>query len=382
MRKASTSGARPNLVLPLAVYISLALLLYSFNLGAMGDHRHYIEQWSLLLSGQNPWSTDNTYGPFHTVLGFLLPINVLAPKLFMIGLLLAANLMLLSEMIGRSGLSRHFIVYILAIPTNVLFISLTLAHAMNDALAAAFFVFAIVARLRGKDLIVALFVAMAALTKYYPILLLPFFALDREDYRWRILIAGVALFALGMAGSYLIWGDPLINSIIYGGSRGASGYSLLLDLSRHGFDNLIVGILFKYNAVAVLVTVSLVLIFSVVCRLSWLEGAVVAYLAMLIMYKVGHSQFFLPWLFLVSALPLLNSKRAATLSLIFAPTLLYLSYYQFSMDLGTNLLGNRPYWIEFYAGFVSAPFFIIPLVVAIGFLVKSRNEPVRLIINS
>ena len=52
------------------------------------DYAAYVGQWQLLLTGADPWSTDNSYGPLHTAIGFLLPWGPLAPKFFMVGALL------------------------------------------------------------------------------------------------------------------------------------------------------------------------------------------------------------------------------------------------------------------------------------------------------
>ena len=45
-----------------------------------GDYRSYLRQWQLVLDGDDPWSTNNTYGPLHNVLAFLMPWGPFAPK--------------------------------------------------------------------------------------------------------------------------------------------------------------------------------------------------------------------------------------------------------------------------------------------------------------
>src|SRR6476469_7330685 len=66
--------------------------------GVQHDYGPYLAQWRLVLSGSDPWSTDNAYGPLHNVLAYLLPAGDLAPKLAIAGALLAANAVLLRRL--------------------------------------------------------------------------------------------------------------------------------------------------------------------------------------------------------------------------------------------------------------------------------------------
>jgi hypothetical protein len=99
---------------------SLLMLWLCWQQGPQHDYRAYLGQWRLLLEGADPWSTDNTYGPLHTVLGWLLPYGSLAPKLFMVGALLLANAALVLSLIRERGASPILLIYLLAVPTNVL----------------------------------------------------------------------------------------------------------------------------------------------------------------------------------------------------------------------------------------------------------------------
>ena len=84
-RKADSSAA------VVLILWSLLMLWLSWQQGVRHDYGGYLGQWRLLLDGADPWSTTNTYGPLHTILGFLLPYGPLAPKLFIVTALLLAN---------------------------------------------------------------------------------------------------------------------------------------------------------------------------------------------------------------------------------------------------------------------------------------------------
>jgi hypothetical protein len=54
--------------------------------GAQHDYIAYLSESELVLSGADPWSTDNAYGPLHNILAYLL-----APKMCIVTALLVAN---------------------------------------------------------------------------------------------------------------------------------------------------------------------------------------------------------------------------------------------------------------------------------------------------
>ena len=82
---------------------SLLMLWLCWQQGIQHDYGSYLRQWRLLLDGADPWSTDNAYGPLHTLIGFLLPYGTLAPKFFFVGALLSANAALVLSLLRERG---------------------------------------------------------------------------------------------------------------------------------------------------------------------------------------------------------------------------------------------------------------------------------------
>ncbi|MEI6572476.1 MAG: glycosyltransferase family 87 protein [Alphaproteobacteria bacterium] len=361
------------------IFWSILLLIYSAYCGILFDHKHYVEQWQLMLSGGDPWSTDNTYGPLHNVVGYLFLIHPLAPKLFMVGALLFANYFLFEALTRRRGLTIKFLPYLLAVPTNVLVLGMGLAFGLNDVLVAALLIFAIFARFKGLYSTTGVLIGLAALMKFYPILLLPFFALEYEQGKpskisWSLIIAGSIVFAVGIGASYLVWGPGLFRAIANGAERGASLMSIFADIPRLGWDTPVTNFMARYNALFVLAGAGIVWLLAFVRRWNWLESAVLGYLAILMIYKVGHQQFFMPWLFLVAALPLVGQNSSDRLSFLMIPMAIYLSVFHFAFDLGTNLMGNRAEWIETRAGIISFPILLVSLLVGMISLHVSHNQ--------
>src|SRR5262249_27909642 len=185
---------------------SLMMLWLCWWSGIQHDYTGYLRQWRGLLEGNDPWGAGNAYGPLHTAIGFLLPLGPLAPKFLMVGALLAANAVLVFELLHERSVRPIQIIYLLAIPTNVLVVGAGIIFCHNDAFVAALLVTAALLRCRGRFLACGVFVGFAALTKYYPLLLLLLFALDEGKLRWSVVAGGVVIFFPGFIAALAIWG--------------------------------------------------------------------------------------------------------------------------------------------------------------------------------
>ena len=289
---------------------SLLMLYLAWQQGIQHDYGAYLKQWHLLLDGADPWSDSNSYGPLHTLIGYFLPAGQLAPKLFMVGALLVANGALALSLLRERGPSPILIVYLLAVPTNVLVVGMGVVYGLNDALVAALLVMSVLLRLRGKFVATGIAIGAAALLKYYPLLLLRFFALDGRRLHWPVIASGLAVFCAGMAAAYALWGEELLERMSYSAGRRAKLLSILAPLSKFLGKDGIVRWLLDYNAYLVVSGVAATFLLTWRSGRNWLEATVLGYLVMLTLYKVGHQQFYLPWLFMVAALPLVNERSA------------------------------------------------------------------------
>jgi glycosyl transferase family 87 len=334
---------------------SLVMLWLCWRYGIQHDYKHYVSQWQLLLGGANPWWTDNTYGPLHAVIGFLLPWSNLAPKFFMVGALLIANAALVLQLTRGRGMSSIQAIYLIAVPTNVLVVGVGVLYGLNDAFVAALLTVAVLLTHRGHLLAAGLVVGLASLTKYYPLLLLPFFALDERRLSLSAITSGIALFCVGFAASVAIWGQAPIDAILQDSNREPSLLSIIAALESLFGDDGVVRWLIRYNTFFVLLGVAVAFLFAWRARLNWLEGAVLGYLVMLTFYKVGHQQFYVPWLFMVASLPLVNKQSADRMAIIFLPAVLLLSLYHFGYDFASDKYDTVLGWVRSYGGFIAFP---------------------------
>jgi hypothetical protein len=276
----------------------------------------------------------------------------------MVGALLAANAVLAFELLHERSMRPIQIIYLLAIPTNVLVVGAGIIYGLNDTFVAALLVTAALLRRRNRFLACGVFVGFAALTKYYPLLLLPLFALDEGKLRWSVVAGGVIIFFPGFIAALAIWGVGPLKAIYYGSIRGPSPLSAIQSLESVFGDGGAVGWLIRYNSFLVVSGVMAALFFSWKARLNWLEGVVIGYLVMLTLYKVGHQWFYLPWLFMVASLPLVGKQSADRMAIILLPVILLLSLHQFGYQFGSDSYNS-----ETASGFIA--FFLSTVSIAV-----------------
>ena len=125
-----------------------------------------------------------------------------------------------------------------------------------------------------------------------------------------------------MAAASAIWGEEVFNGILYGVTRKTKLLSFLGPLQEIVGDVKIVRWLKEYNAYLVICGVGVAFLCTWKAGRNWLEAAVLGYLVMLTLYKVGHQQFYIPWLFMVGSLPLVNKRSADRIAIILLPAVL------------------------------------------------------------
>src|SRR4029450_4269765 len=127
-----------------------------------------------------------------------------------------------------------------------------------------------------------------------------------------------------------------MEAILFGSGRDPKLLSILKALGTLFGDKGTVGWLIRYKTYFVVSGVAGAFLFAWRARLNWLEGAVLGYLVMLTLYKVGHQQFYVPWLFMVASLPLVNKQSADRMAIILLPAVLLLSLYHFGYAFGSD----------------------------------------------
>ncbi len=320
---------------------SVLMLAIAVQGSIQHDYSSYLNQWRLVLDGVDPWATDNAYGPLHNLLAFFLPFSQIGPKLIIVATLLITNLMLFYQLAMAKGIGGIYNIYVITVPTNLLVIMMGFVCGLNDALVAAFIIAAIITRYHDRILLSGIFIGLATLVKFYPIFVVPLFALDDGRFKSGIFLSTAVVVTLGFLAAFFIWGDTFLSSIYFGASRPPKLLSVLSALTFYpsliGGQN-VLDFLIRTNSAFVIGVAFLSIVISFKFRVHWLEASVVGLLMILTTYKTGHQQFYIPWLFLVAALPLAQTDSAKSLIRFCVPFAIFLSVF----ELGYFLYNGTP----------------------------------------
>ena len=86
--------------------------------------------------------------------------------------------------------------------------------------------------------------------------------------------------------------------------------------------------LIRYNVLFVVAACAVVFALVYLLRLSWIESATLALLCLLLTYKVGHPQFFVPLMVLFVGLLIAATPRALWLAYCCIPLAIFLSLFE------------------------------------------------------
>jgi len=326
-------------VLPgMLVWSGLMLVLTAVR-GSRHDYLAYLRHWSLVIGGQNPWAGDNTYGPLHNVLAYFVAPTPLGPKYAMVTAFLLVNLMLVNALVRTRPGIAPLLAYAAIVPLNFVVIQVVASFGLNDSLAAAFVGGAVLARFRRKHWLAGVLLGFGILLKYYPALLVPFFCLDERHFEAKPLLASAVTTVAGFLVALAVWGNGLAASLVSGVAREPKLLSVLSAIQQHpelGGQSAAVDFLIRTNAVFVLVGCAAAFVLAWMMRLSWIEAAALAGLVYLAIYKVGHQQFYLPWLLLLVGLLILGTPRSKWLAYCCVPLVLFLSLFAFGYEVLTD----------------------------------------------
>jgi hypothetical protein len=341
---------------PVAFFSALAMIVAIAG-GVRHDYADYLAQWALVLAHENPWRTNNAYGPLHNAFALLVPIHDLAPKLVTAAALLVANALLLRTLAATRPPGEWLKVYLVAFGANLLVLVSAFWFGLNDAFVAALVLGAVLARHRRAFLLAGVLLGLATLDKYDPALLLPFLALDARSIQPRVLLGALATIAIGMLTAAWLWGGAWFEAVAYGVSRDATILSVLRPIVVAGRAlgaGPVVDLLVRFNGPLVLAVWALCVWAAWARRENWLTAACWGFFAVLLTYKVGNPQFWVTWLALVAALPLLDTPGGDRLAGLALPYALFLSLF----ELGYVVLQPQYYlgpwlWVNDVAGLPS-----------------------------
>src|SRR5262249_14033831 len=293
--------------------INFALIVFSATFlgwtilsGAHQDYVAYLEEWMAILRGRDPWSMSsyfNAYGPVFNLLAPLAWVNPLANKLLFAFVYLVFMIWLIKDFRVDRGL------VVLSWPMVVfwllnLFLWVEIGYFGHfDALVAAACVAAVHHRVRGKDAVSGICLALGILLKYLPIVILPFLAFDERRFRFRLSTYCILFVVLGFVLSVLVWGTSTFTPLMFAATREPSS-SIYNLLGQPAFSPVrLIWDLPNGNWLPIpfLLTAGLgVFVWAMIWRIEPALSAVLAVLATLLFYQSGYIQYQIILFFLMS----------------------------------------------------------------------------------
>ena len=340
------------------IFLATFILLLTLISGEVNDYRLYLKNWNISNAGESPWTTklngvsirNSSYGPLHTVIGYLILLNTMIPKFLFAssGFITFLILIKARNSYVKKIDNKDLYILLLIYPLFPLTIITTYIYGINDALIALFVVIACEARRRKDMIATGIILGLGALLKFYPILFLIFFSLcPKRGISFKCLLSGLLVFILGIFFSYLIWGSEVFKPFLFGSDRAPKLLSILKffdylkdSYNLYLFENLI-NFLITKNSFLILIVVFCTFLHGYMAEIEWEYVSVVGILLIFMTYKVGHPQFYLTWTAFLAWM--IASSEPASNKNLFAwrlfPIAIFLGFYQ-SIYFLSGLMDN------------------------------------------
>jgi hypothetical protein len=219
---------------------------------------------------------------------------------------------------------------------------------------------------------------LAALLKFFPLLLVPFFCLDQRRFDRRAFVAAAGTVVTGLVIGLAIWGDGIRSALSFGIDRRPKLLSFLAAWSAHpelyGHWR-VVQAMIRWNAILVAAVCVVVFAVAYLLRLSWIESATLALLSVLLTYKVGHPQFFVSLPVLFVGLLIAKTPRSLWLAYCCIPFALFLSIYELGFAFLTDTYSFHASIVRRDGGFYA---FGLAIVTVVVFLAGLFSKPATL----
>lgn len=273
----------------IAFVMMLALLV-----GAQQDYIAYQIQWQQVLDGKNPWLAaedwqQNAYGPVFNSLALLFKVHHMLPRLFFIAVWAFGSFKLFQDL-PRERVSQA----VLFLLFNVFFLVELIGFGHFDVLIAVAIFLGVRAYRKQKDVLAGVLFATAIGLKFYPIVVLPFLALDQGGrIRARFIASTVFFTVFIFAVAWMIWGNAIWTPLFFAAGREAR------QLSIFNFINGEDSALKRLGVFVPQYTWKIVLVlaggFTFLChlrkRMEPEQACLAALLITFLIYPAGHAQF-------------------------------------------------------------------------------------------
>ena len=356
-----------------AIVLMAVALPVAIATGARYDYPYYESHWTLILSGADPWTTHNSYGPVYNLLAGAFAFHPLLPKvIFVLGWLSCCSYLLrklANSGVGISGLA----VWSTALPLNPLFWIFVVVYGVFDAIVGSFCILAFALLQMRRSTAAGVMLGLAVLLKFYPIVMAPFIAIHGRRFDVRFATGLVVTLATGFTLSVLTWGSSTFDPIVAATSHESDTMSVFRFLKGDAWPFLRwTGNVDHVSLPVMALTGGILLVLSWRWRLPPETGALVGVLVTLALYPAGGIQYFIVVPFLSAywyARHHPSARCDASLVAALAACLVWLAFVAVLYELTTPIGGRWGMYGEwmFLRDWVSLPTFatVVSLIVTL-----------------
>ncbi|MEM0933461.1 MAG: glycosyltransferase 87 family protein [Bacteroidota bacterium] len=270
------------------------------------DYAAYIRHWIVISEGGNPYlgkASDNAYGIIYNLFAYTnISAKVALPRVLWI-LFYFLSLIGLKSFLKESTPNfptRSILVFLLV---NPLFLIFGVKYGSNDVFLASLVLLGVLLYLKKKHILSGIMIALAIGFKFIPLLIAPFLIFQNTlKINLKFLISVSLALALIFFIGYLEWGDNIIKPLIFGKERISKIFSIFRFLRAQGIN------LDSCSTISTVFSVVLSFSLYIVFKLDRMILILFCWFNILLLYKVGHPQFYLTPLLLGSLVFVLNHK--------------------------------------------------------------------------
>ncbi|RYC51565.1 glycosyltransferase family 87 protein [Flagellimonas olearia] len=308
----------------------LAIALFNTN---YHDYIAYVKQWRIISDGGNPYlgkASDNAYGIIYNLFAYLHVTDLVAVPRGLWILFYFFTISKLCNFISHQNPEVNLTWLKLFLLVNPLFLIFGVKYGSNDVFLSSLVLLGIILYLEKKSLLSGIIIAIAVGFKFVPLLIIPFLIFNNNlkiDYKF--LCSSIITITLIYFMGYLEWGNGIIRPLVLGTERVSKIFSIFRFLKANGIN------LDSYSTILVISGAIGSFLAYVIFKLDRTMSILFCWLNILLLYKVGHPQFYLTPILLSTLIYGLNKqiiKRSPFVCICFLTLGLWMFFWSFYYD--------------------------------------------------
>ena len=364
--------------------LSLLLLVIGYYVAPTHDYLGYFKHWDLVLSGGDPWARihgANAYGPVHNLFAFIYALNIQWPKLIFIASWLLIGWYTLYKLMQNTQarpleVGLVFLIWFL----NPLFLVGMLVYGFNDAFVALLMFFGLILATQTPQKMkhgVSL-LALAFVTKLYPLFVLPFLTANKQTIKSNVLLFLTIVIAVYLA-AFFVWGDSVFYPFGKANGRDPAMFSFMAFVfnSYFPFGLVVADTIILLGNLFILVSMAYVFHQLLKGRFEVHTAVLLGFTFLFMFYKVGNFQFYISYFAVFLYWLLVEFQKPHPNRAVFYTMILFALWFGVMAGLVYPLTDRMQGDYEWLREVIGLPTFIFQLAIVVFLIKNSRNRTIE-----